>query len=332
MGLGADVGPSACVYQGAHADASTCARRMYFAALQAYLFQPLPRIALGAARAAAGRMAAEAARGAAVFAVHVRRGDAAQLGWRSSAGLEDYLRVAERGAVGVAGAQGAGGAALRPVLYLATDSAVVRARAGEACARAGFELLPPSPTSSTLLQGAGAQEVSAHTETFIAQTLAGAEGQATARRAPVPALARHNTSHSLQHALDAVQPLPALQDYLPPHLLQALGTGSAEAILSALAHGTELPAASAEATATALSVRALTDSVIADIYALSFGTHFVGSCLSQVSRVAYDLAYAAGRARAAPVGLDAGACRAHPVHFFPIAADWREGFDVWADG
>ena len=199
---------------------------------------------------------------------------------------------------------------------------MVRARAGEASARAGFELLPPSPSASALLQGAGAQEVSAHTETFIAQTLAVAAG----------AQVEPHSNHSLEHALALVQPHPALQDYLPQHLLLALGTGSTDAVLSALGTAAAEPLASAEATATALAVRALTDSVIADIYSLSFGTHFVGSCLSQVSRVAYDLAYAAGRARAAPVGLDAGACRAHPVHFFPIAADWREGFDVWADG
>jgi hypothetical protein len=136
--------------------------------------------------------------------------------------------------------------------------------------------------------------------------------------------------------------LPPLQQYLPPAAYLALTTGNrsafvaahaAAAAAAAPAHAAAGAAATAAAAAAhaAFSVLALTDAVVTDIYALSYGTHFVGTCLSQVSRVAYDLAYAAGRARAAPVGLDAARCRAHPVHFFPVAADWREGFDAWAD-
>jgi len=81
----------------------------------------------------------------------------------------------------------------------------------------------------------------------------------------------------------------------------------------------------------AFEVARLTEGVISDIWTLSYASHFIGTCLSQVSRLSYDLAYARGMARSPPVGLDSKACREHPVHFFPIAADWRESFDEWWD-
>ena len=135
--------------------------------------------------------------------------------------------------------------------------------------------------------------------------------------------------------------LPSLQSLLSPAALLAHGGAGQGAYLDAVAsagggsasqsqRGLEAATAASAASA-AFSVMQLTDGVIGDIYALSHASFFVGTCLSQVSRLAYDLAYASGRARAPPVGLDAAACRAHPRHFFPIAADWREGFDAWAD-
>jgi len=132
--------------------------------------------------------------------------------------------------------------------------------------------------------------------------------------------------------------LPSLQSLLSPAALLAHGGAGQGAYLDAVASAgggsasqSQRGLEAATAASAAFSVMQLTDGVIGDIYALSHASFFVGTCLSQVSRLAYDLAYASGRARAPPVGLDAAACRAHPRHFFPIAADWREGFDAWAD-
>ena len=202
----------------------------------------------------------------------------------------------------------------------------MRARAAEAAWGAGFELLPPPASAGALLQGGGG-EVTAHTESVIARSLqqqgllpapwqegeGSGSGSGSGAPAPAPAPAR----------------LPPLHDYLPAAAHLALTTGNRSAFVAAYARGGG--AAAAAAGDAAFSVLALTDAVVTDILALSHGTHLVGTCLSQVSRVAYDLAYAAGRARAAPVGLDAARCRAHAVHFFPVAADWREAFDAWAD-
>jgi hypothetical protein len=113
---------------------------------------------------------------------------------------------------------------------------------------------------------------------------------------------------------------------LPPAAAAALrGDGAAYFAAAAVAGAGE------GAARAAADVAALTEGVVADVWALSHGTHFVGTCLSQVSRLAYEVAYGAGRARAPPVGVDALSCRAHARHFMAIAADWRESFDTWAD-
>ena len=81
---------------------------------------------------------------------------------------------------------------------------------------------------------------------------------------------------------------------------------------------------------TAEYVSSLTSGVVTDIWLLSHANYMVGTCLSQVSRLAYELQYASGRARSHPVGLDAAMCRAFPMPApYSLMADWRETFDVW---
>jgi hypothetical protein len=46
-----------------------------------------------------------------------------------------------------------------------------------------------------------------------------------------------------------------------------------------------------------------------DIYGMSCCTRIIGSCMSQVSRIAADLMYAKGLMRAPPVGFDCESCR-----------------------
>jgi len=65
--------------------------------------------------------------------------------------------------------------------------------------------------------------------------------------------------------------------------------------------------------------------VIADIHALSFSTHFVGTCMSQLSRLAADLALAFGRLSARPVAIDLREC-AMVEHTLTVEEGWRYPF------
>jgi hypothetical protein len=95
----------------------------------------------------------------------------------------------------------------------------------------------------------------------------------------------------------------------------------------ALVPGTPAEAATA---ASAQEIAGLTRGVVGDVWLLSHAQYLVGTCLSQVSRLAAELAFAGGRARAAPVGVDAALCRAFPMPApYAVLADWRATFDVW---
>ncbi len=56
-----------------------------------------------------------------------------------------------------------------------------------------------------------------------------------------------------------------------------------------------------------------------DIFGMSCCSYLVGSCMSQVSRLAADLMYAKGFMRAPPVGFDCEVCRCVPTPFLPSA-------------
>ena len=80
--------PARSSAEGGRRDAGACAARLRFPAVEAFLFRPLPRLraAVGIVVAAMAAAAAGSA-GVGAFALHVRRGDAAALPWRSNATL-----------------------------------------------------------------------------------------------------------------------------------------------------------------------------------------------------------------------------------------------------
>ena len=89
----------------------------------------------------------------------------------------------------------------------------------------------------------------------------------------------------------------------------------------------------------AQSTRDMTDGVIADILALSHATFLVGTCFSQVSRLASEIRVARATqvfqeyfARVAIypqfVALDSTQCRAFSQHSYTISIDWRMSFDT----
>ena len=95
---------------------------------------------------------------------------------------------------------------------------------------------------------------------------------------------------------------------LPPAL--TAGKGSAARDEEAAAHA---------------AVAALTEGVVGDIWLMSHANYIIGSCLSQVSRLAAELQLATGRARGPPVGLDAALCHAYPLaHPYAMLGDWRD--------
>ena len=71
--------------------------------------------------------------------------------------------------------------------------------------------------------------------------------------------------------------------------------------------------------------------VVGDVWLLAHANYLVGTCLSQVSRLAAELQYAGGRARSAPVGLDARLCRSFPMPApYTLLGDWRDApADAW---
>jgi hypothetical protein len=89
----------------------------------------------------------------------------------------------------------------------------------------------------------------------------------------------------------------------------------------------------------AQSTRDMTDGVIADILALSHATFFLGTCFSQVSRLATEIRAARttqafqdffARVAIYPqfVALDSTQCREFSRHSYTISIDWRMMFDT----
>lgn len=319
----AAVGAGGCVYEGARPDNKACARRLYFPAIQAWAFRPLPRIVNMADAAAVHAMRERSSNGSAVWGVHVRLGDASKLGWRASASLPDYLAVAIPGATAEArkSARAAGVPTVPPqLIYVATDSASTRAAVAAAAAslpQVGksplFEFLVSPASILSTLDGSDAH---AHIETYLRDSLGRDDAQVPPTAASAAIVEGGDTLHPAPPSQQALVRVSAAE-YLSPHLAQRL-------LGNATFEQDSVPAS-------ALSALRLTEGIIADIWSLSHASHFVGTCLSQVSRTSYELSYAWGRARAPPVGLDVRACRAWTPHFVAIEADWRESFDHWAD-
>ena len=174
----------------------------------------------------------------------------------------------------------------------------------------------------------------------------GASATPVPTRAPIPLdKVVHLESH-LQEVLDANRPKIRREkdeedegeddDVFPSKdiddaRLWRIGQDSYRALSGNLSLAVRPPRPWEEGTyAAAEGVKAVTSGVVADIWLLSHANYLIGTCLSQVSRLAYELQYATGRARGPPVGLDARLCRSLPLPApYSILADWRESADAW---
>jgi hypothetical protein len=70
----------------------------------------------------------------------------------------------------------------------------------------------------------------------------------------------------------------------------------------------------------------VTRGIVLDIEALSRCSLFVGTCMSQVGRLATELMLARGNMLAPPVALDRRMCERFPAHFYKIEMPWADSF------
>jgi hypothetical protein len=97
--------------------------------------------------------------------------------------------------------------------------------------------------------------------------------------------------------------------------------------LAALSHGysefSSLEAMSAKRDSM-LDVFEITAGAVVDVWTLAHNSGFVGTCLSQISRVSAELSYAWGLALWHPIGMDAEYCHAFPIpHPYTLMSEWR---------
>jgi hypothetical protein len=97
--------------------------------------------------------------------------------------------------------------------------------------------------------------------------------------------------------------------------------------LTALSHGYS-GAASLDAMSvkrnTMFDIFEITAGAVVDVWALAHNSGFVGTCLSQISRISAELSYAWGLALWHPIAMDAEFCHAFPIpHPYTIMSEWR---------
>ena len=66
----------------------------------------------------------------------------------------------------------------------------------------------------------------------------------------------------------------------------------------------------------------MTVGVISDIAFLAECGFLIGTCMSQVSRLASELMQGRGALRASPIALDWNACASFQTHYYPIEVPW----------
>jgi len=309
---------------------SYCQVPQWFPAIQSFMFKPLFRI-----RNVLGKDFIESMWKTKnpSFGVHVRRGDAVMLDWRSHATAEEYIDAL------VPLKNSLSGKSLYNVsfpFYIATDSISARQRAMTYAKIVG-NLQPLSSPALLLLlypkEGGNndtsntsddlTDEVHINTEqflrTFLLYTPLLPSLDDVTREASGFSEADFDSIHEYNYSM--------YEDFADSlfQWTERTGTGSkdSERLLHHLSN--------------AQSTRDMTDGVIADILALSHATFLVGTCFSQVSRLASEIRVARATqvfqdyfAQVASypqfVALDSTQCREFYRHSYTISIDWRMTF------
>jgi len=322
---------------------SPCRVPLWFPAVQSFMFKPTFRI-----RQLLGEDVIQSMwkSGSPSFAVHIRRGDAVTLDWRSHATAEEYvyslipmknsLSKAENRVYddqnSIPQLESTLPSSASFPLYIATDSTSERYNAITYASLVGG-LQPLSSPALLLFHSKKAntsedltEEVHVNTEQFLRAYISSSplisrtdfdkrEGEGLPEKA----------SNSIQEFKSS-----NYEDFIDSLSQTAVQNGD-RSQNSLLRHLTN-----------AMSTRDMTDGVIADILALSHATFLVGTCFSQVSRLASEIRVARAlqefqetfeQVASYPqfVALDSKQCRAFTRHSYTINIDWRTTFDTWSD-
>jgi len=309
----------------AGATPAECWRVLWFPFLQRWLFRPLSDSTLMRSVAASAECDENAVAGACGrFAVglHVRRGDTLHLPWRYHATLDVWAAVVRDVLTRLQNGGRDSDGSLS--FFIATDSSTFglqlaeRLRADFRRARVlGAGLTHPSGTPEAeaertvnlekLLEGLRRGEQGARRAHTITAGTTISDTHARIRVAGMAVSVVHSSSMGMrQAALDAASMVPLLS-WCAEHV---------GAALPACGHA----AGPIEAEGVSAAYR-VTASVVEDIWALSHAAAIIGTCFSQVSRIAYSLQLAAGRARTQAVALDQEACLAF-AHTLSVLAPW----------
>ena len=271
---------------------SPCRVPLWFPAVQSFMFKPTFRI-----RQLLGEDVIQSMwkSGSPSFAVHIRRGDAVTLDWRSHAMAEEYIDtlIPMKNSLSQAEKRVYNDQISTPQLestlassdsfplYIATDSTSARQKAITYASLLGglhhlsspalLLLHPKKANTSEDFTG----EVHVNTEQFLRAFISSSplisqndldkrEGEGFPKRA----------SNSIQEFKSSVY-----EDFINSLSKTAVQNGNrsqdSELLLRHLTN--------------AISTRDMTDGVIADIFALSHATFLVGTCFSQVSRLASEI-------------------------------------------
>jgi hypothetical protein len=308
---------------------SSCQVPQWFPAIQSFMFKPLFRI-----RKLLGEDVIKSMWKTKnpSFGVHIRRGDAVMLDWRSHAMAEEYIDAL------VPLKNSLSGKSFFNVsfpLYIATDSIGARQRAMSYAKIVGnlqpfsspalLLFLNPSEGKNSTYDASKdmTDEVHLNTEQFLRTFLS------YTPLLPLLDYEKREASGFSESDFDSIHEYNhSMYEDFGDSLFQwtaRTGTGSkdSERLLHHLSN--------------AQSTRDMTDGVIADILALSHATYFVGTCFSQVSRLASEIRVARATqvfqeylalVASYPqfVALDSTQCREFSRHSYTISIDWRMMF------
>ena len=70
----------------------------------------------------------------------------------------------------------------------------------------------------------------------------------------------------------------------------------------------------------------MTAGVVADIAHLAECAYLIGTCMSQVSRLASELMHARGGLKSRPIALDFDGCKSLTTHYYPIEVPWARAY------
>ena len=343
---------------------SPCRVPQWFPAVQSFLFKPVSRIYQLLGKDVINSMWKSRIPS---FAVHIRRGDAVTLDWRSHATADEYINaliplknvfmndknddIRKQINITLSKDHVSSFSSLSFPLYIATDSMLARMNAKNHAIYDGSFTLLSTPAQLLLSHSNGLtknDEIIVNTEQFL---------RAFMSSTPLPSIEevdkKDNVDEPLEeYTIDAIRQFNAsiyeeFTDAMYTLMIKEKEEEEERQQMNTTDNDDENKFIKQHELllrhlSSAFSTRDMTDGVIADILAMSHATFLVGTCFSQVSRLASELrisrAYQKIHGNFAHIvpfpqflALDTVTCRSFPYHSYTITIDWRESFDLWVN-